>query len=101
MTAQSSQKFNFIMYADDTTRSSTLDYFGQYNRNENAEFLINAELVKINEWLKLNKLSLSINKIKYLNFETARSNNTINPLNIKIDNTNIDIVFKKRVVTHS
>ena len=89
------------MYADDTTLSSTLDYFGQYNRNENAEFLINTELVKINEWLKLNKLSLSVKKVKYLIFETARSNNTINQLNIKTDNANIDIVFKKRAVTHS
>ena len=101
MTAQSSPKFNFIMHADDTTLSNTLHYFGQYNINENSEFVINTELVKINEWLKLNKLSLSVKKIKYLNFETARSNNTINPLNIKIYNTNIDIVFKKRVVTHS
>ena len=31
--AQSSPKFNFIMYADDTTRSSTLDSFARYSKN--------------------------------------------------------------------
>ena len=31
--AQSSPKFNFIMYADDTTLSSTLDSFAQYSKN--------------------------------------------------------------------
>ena len=31
--AQSSPKFNFIMYADDTTLSSTLDSFAQYGKN--------------------------------------------------------------------
>ena len=39
--AKSSPKFYFIMYADDTKRSSTLDSFAQYNKNENVEFLIN------------------------------------------------------------
>ena len=90
--AQSSPKFNFIMYADDTTLSSTLDSFAQYSKNENVEFIINTELDKINEWLKLNKLSLNVNKSKYMIFKTARRNNMINPLNIKIDNTYIDRV---------
>ena len=80
------------MYADDTTLSSTLDYFAEYSKNENVEFIINTELEKINEWLKLNKLSLNVNKSKYMIFKTARRNNMINPLNIKIDNTYIDRV---------
>ena len=92
MTAQSSPKFNFIMYADDTTLSSTLDSFAQYSKNENVEFIINTELDKINEWLKLNKLSINVNKSKYMILKTARRNNMINPLNIKIDNTYIDRV---------
>ena len=46
---QSSPKFNFIVYAGDTTLSSTLDYFAQYDKNENVEFLMNTELEKINE----------------------------------------------------
>ena len=56
------------------------------------EFIINTELDKINEWLKLNKLSLNVNKSKYMIFKTARRNNMINPLNIKINNTYIDRV---------
>ena len=59
---KSSPTFNFIMYADDTTLSSTLDSFAQYSKNKNVEFLINTELEKIYEWLKLNKLSLNVNK---------------------------------------
>ena len=31
--AQSSPKFNFIMYADDTTLSRTVDSFAQYSKN--------------------------------------------------------------------
>ena len=54
------------MYADDTTLSSTLDSFAQYSKNDNVELLINTELDKINEWLKLNKLSLNVNKSKYM-----------------------------------
>ena len=88
---RSSPKFNFIMCADDTTLSSTLDSFEQYSKNENVEFFINTELDKINEWLKLNKLSLNVNKSKYIIFKTA-GNNMIHPLNIKIDNTYIDRV---------
>ena len=90
--AQSSWKFNFIIYTDDMTLSSTLDSFAQYSKNENVESLINTELDKINEWLKLNKLSLNVNKSKYMIFKAARRNNMINPLNIKIDNTYMDRV---------
>ena len=80
------------MYTDDTTLSSTLDSFAQYSKSENIEFLINTELEKNYEWLKLNKLSLNVNKSKYMIFKMARRNNMINPLNIKIDNTYIDRV---------
>ena len=46
--AQSSPKFYFIMYADDTTLSSTLDSFAQYSKHKNLEFLINTKLDKNN-----------------------------------------------------
>ena len=38
------------------------------------------------------KISLNVNKYKYMIFKTARRNNMINPLNIKIDNAYIDRV---------
>ena len=54
--------FNFIIYVDDTTLSSTLNNFNDNIQNYNLESLINDELLKINEWLKINKLSLYIAK---------------------------------------
>ena len=54
---QCSNKFDFILYADDTTLSSTIDSFSDINSNTNADSLINAEICKVIEWLKINKLS--------------------------------------------
>ena len=62
---QCSNKFDFIMYADDTTLSSTIDSFSDINSNTNADVLINIELGKVIDWLKINKLSLNKNKSKY------------------------------------
>ena len=36
---QCSNKFDFIMYADDTTLSSTIDYFSDITSNTNADSL--------------------------------------------------------------
>ena len=42
--AQASKIFSFIIYADDTTLSSTLNTFNDKIQNENLESLINYEL---------------------------------------------------------
>ena len=60
---QCSNKFDFIMYADDTTLSSTIDSFSDINSNANADSLINAEICKVIEWLKIYKLSLNKKQI--------------------------------------
>ena len=83
--AQASKMFHFIIYADDTTLSSTLNPF-----NDNLESLINYELLKINEWRKINKLSLNIAKSKYMTFQ--RTNKNVQTLTLKIDNINIEQV---------
>ena len=46
---QVSNIFNFIMYADDTTLSSTLNQFtdGTHNKNKSVESLINYQLGKL------------------------------------------------------
>ena len=93
--AKASQKFNFIMYADDTTLSNTIDSFSTYEQHGNVEFVINTTLNKISEWLKLNKLSLNLNKTKYMLFKTARRKSETFPLLI-IDNTTIDRVAEFR-----
>ena len=82
--------FNFIIYADDTTLSSTLYTFNDNIHNDNLESLINDELLKIKEWLKINKLSLNIAKSKYMTFQ--KTNKNIQTLTLKIDNINIEQV---------
>ena len=58
--SQASNIFNFVIYADDTTLTSTVSNFR--NNSNPVETSINAELLKINEWLRINKLSLNIAK---------------------------------------
>ena len=59
-------KFNYMMYADDTTL-----YFNLENCDcRNLDNEINSEIVKINIWFKLNKLSLNADKTKYMIFHT-------------------------------
>ena len=84
--SQSSEMFNFITYADDTTLSSTLNNF-KNSENIDAGSLINDELGKINEWLEINKLSLNINKSRYMLFH--RPNKQVNAPTLQISNTNI------------
>ena len=58
--SQASTVFKLITYADDTSLVSMLGSF------TNTEYLINKELHDIIEWQKVYKLSLSINKDKYI-----------------------------------
>ena len=55
---KSSTKFNFILYADDTTLNSTLDSFGQDA----------VELQNIFKWLDVNRLCLNVAKSKFMLF---------------------------------
>ena len=54
--SKSSNLFDFIIYADDTSLSSILNAFDTDTDN------INRELEKINIWLNTHKLSLNFNK---------------------------------------
>ena len=54
--------FKSIFYADDTTLMSTLTAFNSHGKNSVSDN-INEEIAKIDEWLKLNKLSLNVKKI--------------------------------------
>ncbi len=65
----SSNLFDFIIYADDTTLSNTLE---NIIRNKNNTDNINMELASISDWLKTNKLSLSFYKTKYMIFHTPQ-----------------------------
>ena len=60
------------------------------NSNTNADVLITIELGKVIEWLKINKLSLSKNKSKYMLFHMPKKE--IQNLTLKIDDVNIEMV---------
>ena len=66
--------FNFLIYADDTTLSSILNVFSDNTHDQNLESLINEELVKINDWLKINKVSLNVVKSKFMIFQKKKKN---------------------------
>ena len=89
---RASHIFNFIMYADDTTLSSTLNAFTGGHLNLDLCNSINGELLKVNEWLKINKLSLNAAKSKYMMFQ--KTNKNIQALDLKIDNLRIERVYE-------
>ena len=81
----SSNKFNFLMYADDTTIYFNLEDFPI----ENREVLINDELEKVNKWLKLNKLAVNVDKTKSMLFHKRRP---VTPIQFSMNNRIIDVV---------
>ena len=84
--AHLSTKFHPIVYADDTTLTATLNAF-KITKSANE---INVELEKVTDWLKLNKLSLNINKTKAMLFHTPRKK--VNPPKILIQGTEVEFV---------
>ena len=67
---RSSKEFKFITCADDTTLFSSLSSFiPDSNRSmANASEAINSEINKVTDWLIANKLSLNVNKTKFMVF---------------------------------
>ena len=64
---------SFLMYADGTTIYFNLEDFPVHNRH----IEINRELDKVNTWLKVNKLSLNVEKTKCMLFHKRRQLNPI------------------------
>ena len=62
----SSDKFNFILYADDTTLNATIESFGETVAD--IQLSISNELQKICKLLDLNKLHLNVAKSKFMLF---------------------------------
>ena len=81
-------KFEAILYADDTSLSSILKTFG-----DNTSFNINKELMLIYDWLLANKLSLNIAKTKYMIFRyQQRPSRSISNLDIYINELKLERV---------
>ena len=76
-----SNKFDMILYADDTNLISPLCSFNlslSCNKSEveHMSQQINTELRNIQEWLNINKLSLNVSKTKYMIFHHYQRNIT-------------------------
>ena len=61
-----------IMYADDTTLLSPICNFQFNNNTPDLADNINSELAKVSDWLAVNKLSLNVNKSKFIIFHTKQ-----------------------------
>ena len=59
-------KFNFLMYADDTTLTGSVEDFLNGHSNESTEDIITKELIKISTWMKVNKLLINESKTKIM-----------------------------------
>ena len=74
-----SDTFKFIMYADDTTLLTTANVF---DKQTDLSLSINNELTKVNDWLRVNKLSLNVNKSKAMVFHMPQKKVPLPQLNI-------------------
>ena len=61
-----SNKFDYILYADDTTLVSNTSTFKSHNNQLTISENISIELLKISDWIAVNKLSLNAKKSKYI-----------------------------------
>ena len=76
------------LYADDTTLSSTLKTVQSQDCLSDTD--INNELINVTDWLKLNKLSLNVNKTKCMIFHNHQRK--ISNPSILLDNVSVEIV---------
>ena len=80
----SSNFFNFLMYADDITLFCCLEDIDSVNK----ELVLNSELKSVHLWLSANKLTLNVNKSKYMLF-SKHENTQLPKLNLQVNNSNI------------
>ena len=83
-------RLDFIMYADDTTRISSLETFGDRHNPKYIENTINTEISKITTWLKLNMLNINVDKSKKSIF--FKHPKKLYNLNITVNNNIIEQV---------
>ena len=76
---EASNHFHAIMFADDTSLLSTLQTFFTFKPKSKEDIAIlgrriSFELSLINDWLQINKLSLNVDKTKYMIFHNHQKN---------------------------
>ena len=79
---KSSDKFDFLLYADDTSLYSIINKFKDRNTNITNN-MINKDICHITKWLESNKLSLNIDKTKAMLFHQPQKK--ISKLTFKIN----------------
>ena len=87
-----SNKFQFVMYADDTTLFSIYDTF-KNSDDDSMDVIqtnIKSELILILAWLKSNKLLINTSKTKMTVFHTSQR--IVQYPSITINDTNVEVV---------
>ena len=88
-----SDKFDPVLYADDTTLSAHLALFNPNIKEcDKISHSINEELAKIYDWLCANKLSLNVDKTKYMIIHYKQRNVDYMNLTIKVKGITIERV---------
>ena len=82
------------MYADDTNLLSTAcNFTGDTSTHSSLSDKVNKELTKVNDWLAVNKLTLNVNKTKFMIFHTKQKQLSLDQIpNIKINNQQVERV---------
>ena len=79
-----------ILFADDT------NVFYSHNDSSIVTRVLKAEIDKLSEWFKANKLSLNLDKTKYMLFKSKQKKKSLN-INMVINNCEIkqvnEVVF--------
>ena len=83
---QASSHFKFILYADDTTLFSTIQLQSASDTD------INQELIRVHDWLAVNRLSLNVKKTKYIIFHAINKSTDGLFSELRIDGINIERV---------
>ena len=81
-----SDVFHTVLFADDT--NLILSHKNTLDLQESA----NKELVKVDTWLKCNKLSLNINKTKYIIFRSTKNPSDVSQIGVSINGQVIEKV---------
>ena len=79
----SSNLFNFLMYADVTTLYCCPEDIDSVNKEQ----VLHNDLKSVHLWLSANKLTLKVNKSNYINIK--HKNTQLPKLNLQISNSNI------------
>ena len=84
-----SNLFHLILYADDTTLLSTIGYSIAL-QNSNVNDQLNRELLQVYGWLVVKKLSLNVNKTKFMVFHPCEKDISQLTPTLKINNMEIE-----------